>query len=95
MSDPPADLIRLDAKEVDRADGEYSVVVRPQSGGGYLVSGIRLIKSQGMLLGKAFRRRVKDQSEIKGAVAEVVRWMDKMGMAGTMGDASRDRQSRK
>lgn len=89
--DRTAKAIRLTPKEIQRADSGYTVVVRPQADGGYMVAAVKVEGQNGLELGRSMTRFVDDQGQIPEAVKDVVRWMDKMGIPGDMGGASRER----
>jgi hypothetical protein len=89
--DRTAKTIRLTPKEIQRADSGYTVVVRPQADGGYMVAAVKVEGQNGLELGRSMTRFVDDQGQIPEAVKDVVRWMDKMGIPGDMGGASRER----
>ena len=83
--------VRLTPKEVSRADNGYTVVVRPQDKGGYMVAVVKVDGQVGQPMGRAFTQYVDDKSEIASATKEVVRMLSKLGYPGDMGDATRDR----
>jgi hypothetical protein len=83
--------IQLDSKEISRADESgHTVVVRPQSDGGYMVAVVKVEGSKGISMGKSFTRYVDQKDDIARTVKELVRWLDKMGYEG-MGGPSRFR----
>ena len=84
--------IRLQSKEISRADNGITIIVRPQSEGGYMIAAVRIEGESGVLLGRAFTEYVDDKNEIAGAAKEVARWLSKMNI-GEMGDASRHRNN--
>jgi len=84
--------IRLQPKEISRADNGITIIVRPQSEGGYMIAAVRIEGESGVLLGRAFTEYVDDKNEIAGAAKEVARWLSKMNI-GEMGDASRHRNN--
>lgn len=83
--------VRLTPKEVARADSGYTVVVRPQSGKGFMVAVVKVDGQEGELLDRPFTRYVDDQSQVAAAAKDVVRMLSKMGVPGDMGDATRER----
>ena len=91
--------IRLTPKEVARASGsegvdKYTVVVRPQDKGGYMVMGVKILSDkEGMMLGKALINKVDSKEEISEAVKDILRTMSKMGYPVDMADASRHRMA--
>ena len=83
--------VRLTPKEITRASDGYTIVVRPQSDGGYWVSAVKIEGTSGRPLGAAFEEVAESKGGVSAAVKEVARWMDKMGIPGQMGAASRGR----
>jgi hypothetical protein len=72
--------------EKDNDGNAWSIMVRPnKSAGGYLVT----MKRNGTVFMKPIS--VKEKSEIHGAIAELLRWVDKLGFDLPMADASRSR----
>lgn len=87
--------VKLTGKEIARADGGVTVVVRPQSSGGYLVMAVRLTGDvTGVPMGKVFTEAVETKAGVPGAAREVCRWLSKLGVPCTMADASRVRARR-
>lgn len=80
--------IRLTAKERSRADGGWTIVVRPQKDGTWMVAAISLDT------GKPFGDKVpyvSDRENIQQAARQELRMLSKMSMGGDMADASRMR----
>lgn len=91
----PCKPIRLTRKEIVRADGNITMVVRPQAAGGFMVGAFRLD-------GTAVFPRVwvaEDKEEIPVAIKDENRWLSKLGYGlgsgWMMWDASRSRFARK
>lgn len=87
QSNPKA--IRLTAKEIARADSGYTIITRPQSGGGYRVMAVRIHGTTGLPVDSVFAR---NKAEVPAAARDIARWLDKLGFPGKMGGASRERQ---
>lgn len=80
------DKIIPNAKEIARADGDHTTVVRPNPKGGYNVA---VVKLDGTPVFKI--QHVATKAEIGPALASDLRMMDKCAMGGPMADASRHR----
>ena len=84
--------IRLTPKEIARQDQGYTVVVRPQAGGGYMVAVVKIDGNEGVLTGnKLWERYVKTSEGIQAEVKDLMRDLDIYTRNSPMGDASRDR----
>ncbi len=80
-------LITLSAKEIARADGDLTTVVRPQARGGYLVGLVRVSTRR-----PVFRMsKVDTKAEIGEALASDLRMAAKCAFPGNMCRASRKR----
>lgn len=82
--------VRLTPKEINRASGEYTIIVRPQASGGYLVAAVKIEGNTGKIVDVA-KEIVEDKGGIAKAVQEVNRWLDKMGYPIEMAWMSRGR----
>lgn len=84
-------VMRPNAKELARASGGYTVVVRPnRKKGGWNVAVIEVESC------KPFNkvRHVEDKSQIAKEIASDLRMLDKMGSPSPMADASRMRMGK-
>jgi hypothetical protein len=82
--------VRLTQKELQRASGRYTLIVRPQTDGSMLVAPVIIEDGHGIIL--ETYAEVTDRSRtVAATVAEVMRWMDKMGFPCPMAEASRHR----
>ena len=84
--------VRLDPKELQRASNGYTIIVRPQADSTYMVAAVKIDGNVGILMGKPYLQYTNNENGIQQAVADVNRWLDKMGVAVPMADASRTRQ---
>ncbi len=75
--------IRLTPKELGRADGRWTVVVRPQAGGGWMVAVVNIENGLPMNQRVVY---VDDREEVRVAIHDQLRMLDKMG--GTPGHLS-------
>jgi len=80
--------IQLTPKEIARADEGYTVVVRPQPDGTQMVSAVAVATGKPVWPKVIY---VDDPSEIRLAVHDMLRMMNKTGFPGGMADRSRDR----
>ena len=83
--------IRLTPSEIANADKtydgvEYTIIRRPQPDGKFLIAAIRLV--DGKVMQKEY---ATDQSDVRRAVGEVNRWLDKLANGGSMSHRSRNR----
>lgn len=83
--------MRLSGKEISRASGNYTLVVRPQGRGGYWIAVVKINGESGSSLGHGFEKYVAARDEISPAIKEIITWMDRMGFRGKMWGASRAR----
>jgi len=83
-------MIKLRQSEIDRACNGWTVVTRPQSGKGVMVTTIH-VKT-----GQVWESNVVKSGEVHNEIWRQLRMLDKCGgMAGLMGDKSRHRIGRK
>jgi hypothetical protein len=86
--------VKLTAKERKRADGPYTVVVRPaRKQGGYFVQTVEV--ATGAELPVARKQLVETKAQVAAAVHDQLRWLDKMGYDSPMAYASRHRRKPK
>lgn len=83
--------IRLTPSEIANADKtydgvEYTIIRRPQPDGKFLIAAIRL--TDGKVMQKEYATA---QSDVRRAVGEVNRWLDKLANGGPMSHHSRNR----
>ncbi len=86
--------IRLTPSEIRRADTSYAgqgivytIIRRPQPDGKFLIAAVDINS------GKIYRSDyAEDKDDVRRAVYEVNRWMDKLGSGGPMSSRSRDRE---
>lgn len=83
--------IRLTSKELARADGDVTIVVRPSSNGGFIVTPVKVSGDEVMALDE-FIELAEDRASLKGAIKEANRWMDKCGLSSKMTSSSRHRK---
>ncbi len=80
--------LRLTSKELGRAGEGWAIVVRPQASGTIMVAAINV--DTGLPFGPKVPF-VDDRSEIQDAARMELRMLSKMGLGGSMADASRMR----
>lgn len=82
-------IIRLTAKELARSSDGVTIVVRPQSSGGYKIMAVH---TTGHLVdggAKWTQRTVESQGGIHAACKEIARMLDKCGYSSDMTSAAR------
>jgi len=78
--------MKLTSKEIGRASEGLTVVVRPQANGKYLVAVVRVETSRPVM-----RPSIVKASEVRQAIKNDLRMIDKCGFDCPMADASRTR----
>jgi hypothetical protein len=81
--------IRLRQSEIDRADNGWTVVVRPQSGGGVMVATIHIPSN------KTWEISIVKNGEVQTEIRLQLRMMHKCGWDLNMADRSRHRTGEK
>ena len=88
-------MIRLTQSEIDNAETSYgghkryTIIRRPQANGKYLIASVN-IDTKEIITSEL----VATKEEVRGAVQEVNRWMDKCYGGGPMSHFSRGRNKR-
>lgn len=83
-------MIKLRQSEINRACNGWTVVTRPQSRGGVMVTTIHVET------GQVWASNVVKSGEVHNEIRQQLRMLDKCGgMAGSMGDKARHRIGRK
>ncbi len=89
---PPANqtkMVRLTPSEIANAEVnmrgvKYTIIRRPQPDGKQLIAAVAVDSGKIM-----WSEMAEDRADVRRAVRECNRWMDKMGMGGQMSDLSR------
>ena len=82
-------MIKLRQSEIDRACNGWTVVVRPQSGDGVMVSTVNVND------GTVWTSSIVKNGEVQSEIRQQLRMMDKLGFDIPMADKSRHRTGRK
>lgn len=95
----PSKKIRLSPSEISNAETtyedstgqsySYTIIRRPQPDGRFWVAAVRI--GDGLVLTNEF---AEDRMDVRRAIGEVNRWMDKLAMGGPMSSVSRGRDKR-
>ena len=84
-------MIKLRQSEIDRACNGWTVVVRPQSGGGVMVSTVNI--EDGRVWADA--GTIVKNGEVQSEIRQQLRMLDKLGFDIPMANKSRHRTGRK